>query len=39
MGETLPDVTFFELDNIPTELREQKQWVCWRWGHSADAKL
>ncbi len=39
MGETLPDVTFFELENVPHELREQAQWVCWRWGRNADGNL
>lgn len=39
MVERLPDATFFDLDNIPSELREQRRWVCWRWGQNADGKL
>ena len=39
MGKTLPDVTFFELDNIPCELREQQRWITWRWREDPEGKL
>lgn len=39
MAERLPDVTFFELDNIPSELREQQRWITWRWREDSEGKL
>src|SRR5687767_6182679 len=37
-GEARPQTPPVEPDNIPAELRERPQWVCWRWAQVTKKK-